>query len=58
MMGGDNSAQGSVYGYMLTDSLSQAMAAGGGMGLAKIIAQQLKPVGEDPPTPAQTQSAL
>jgi Rod binding domain-containing protein len=54
MMGGDSSAQGSVYGYMLTDALAQKMAAGGGLGLSKIIAQQLKPVGEkDPPPPAQ-----
>jgi Rod binding domain-containing protein len=43
MMGGEDSAQGSVYGYMLTDSMAQTMAAGGGMGLAKIIEQQLTP---------------
>jgi len=46
MMGGEDSAQGSVYGYMLTDSLAQTMAAGGGMGLSKIIEQQLTPRGE------------
>jgi Rod binding domain-containing protein len=58
MMGGDGSAQGSVYGYMLTDTLSQKLAAGGGMGLSKIIAQQLKPVGEDPPPPVQNKLTL
>jgi Rod binding domain-containing protein len=46
MMGGEDSAQGSVYGYMLTDSLAQTMAAGGGLGLTKIIEQQLTPRGQ------------
>jgi len=46
MMGGEDSAQGSIYGYMLTDSLAQTMAAGGGLGLAKIIEQQLAPRGQ------------
>lgn len=48
MMGGEESAQGSVYGYMLTDSMAQTMAAGGGLGLAKIIEQQLTPRGQAP----------
>ena len=43
MMGGQDSAQGSIYGYMLTDTLAQSMAAGGGLGMAKIIEQQLTP---------------
>lgn len=41
IMGGDDTPQGSIYGYLLTDSLAQSMAAGGGMGLAKVIEQQL-----------------
>jgi flagellar protein FlgJ len=43
---GSDSAQGSIYGYMLTDTLAQAMAAGGGLGMAKIIEQQLTPPGQ------------
>ncbi|HEX3728780.1 MAG TPA: flagellar biosynthesis protein FlgJ [Opitutaceae bacterium] len=46
MMGGENSAQGSIYGYLLTDTLAQSMAAGGGLGMAKIIEQQLSPRGQ------------
>jgi Rod binding domain-containing protein len=46
MVGGDDSASGSIYGYMLTDVLSSKLAAGGGMGLSKMIARQLAPVGE------------
>jgi Rod binding domain-containing protein len=45
MMGGEKSAQGSVYGYLLTDVLSQKLAQGGGLGLAKTIEQQLTPAG-------------
>lgn len=45
MMGGEKSAQGSVYGYLLTDVLSQKLAQGGGLGLAKTIEQQLTPPG-------------
>jgi flagellar protein FlgJ len=43
---GSDSAQGSIYGYMLTDTLAQSMAAGGGLGMAKIIEQQLTPRGQ------------
>lgn len=47
MMGGDDSPSGSIYGYMITDTLSQKLAEGGGMGLAGIIEQQLTPAGEN-----------
>ena len=43
MMGGSDTAQGSIYGYLVTDVLSQQLAAGGGLGLSKIIEQQLAP---------------
>jgi Rod binding domain-containing protein len=43
MLGGDNTPSGSVYGYLLTDVFANKLAAGGGMGLAKVIAQQLGP---------------
>jgi len=43
MLGGEDSAAGSIYGYMLTDVFASKLAAGGGMGLAKVIAGQLAP---------------
>jgi Rod binding domain-containing protein len=46
MMGGEDNAQGSIYGYLLTDTLAQSMASGGGLGMAKIIEQQLSPRGQ------------
>jgi Rod binding domain-containing protein len=51
--GGDSNTQSSVYSYFLTDTLSQKLAAGGGMGLAKIIAQQLAPSGTKTSGPAE-----
>lgn len=51
MMGGGNKAAGSeggggsVYGFMLTDSLAQKLTEGGGLGLAPMIAKQLTPRG-------------
>lgn len=56
MMGGEKSAQGSVYGYLLTDVLSQKLAQGGGLGLARTIEQQLTPQGT--PIPAGALAAL
>ena len=50
MMGGDKgSAQGSIYGYILTDTLAQTMSAGGGLGMAKMIERQLTPAGSQAP---------
>ncbi|HEY3756994.1 MAG TPA: hypothetical protein VGL42_12660 [Opitutaceae bacterium] len=46
LMGGDDSPSGSIYGYMMTDTLSQKIAEGGGLGLSSIIQQQLTPAGE------------
>jgi Rod binding domain-containing protein len=54
MMGGENNAQGSIYGYLLTDTLAQSMAAGGGLGMAKIIEQQLSPRGQPAAAAAAT----
>ena len=47
-MGGEKSKSGAgggggVYGYMLTDTLANSIAQGGGLGLAKVISQQLSP---------------
>lgn len=59
MMGGDDTAQSSVYGYMLTDALAQSLAAGGGMGISKMMEKQLEPVGEkDSPPPAGKKGTL
>jgi len=41
MMG--SSAGSDVYGYMLTDALSQSLAKGGGLGLSSILERQLAP---------------
>lgn len=55
MMGGDDTPSGSVYGYLLTDVFSQKIAQAGGLGLGKMIQQQLSPAGTRPagsPAPA------
>jgi len=52
MLGGEDSPSGSVYSYLLTDVLSQKLAAGGGMGISKIIEQQLTPRGQPAATTA------
>ena len=47
MLGGSESgAAGSVYGDMLTDTLSQQLTAGRGLGLGRFIEKQLTPKGE------------
>jgi Rod binding domain-containing protein len=44
MMGGESGgASGSVYGYLLTDVLAGKMSEGGGLGLSRILQQQLSP---------------
>lgn len=42
LAGGDKSG-GGMYGYMLTDVLANKLSEGGGLGLAKVFAQQLSP---------------
>jgi flagellar protein FlgJ len=49
MMGGGKEAGGSVYGYLLTDVFAQQLSAGGGLGLSKVIQQQLTPKGSVTP---------
>ena len=44
-LGGGESSGGSIYGYMLTDTLANSMAQGGGLGLGHIIEKQLTPGG-------------
>lgn len=44
IMGGqDSGAQGGVYGYMLTDVLASKLSEGGGLGLSRMLQQQLSP---------------
>jgi len=43
MMGGG--AGSDVYGYMLTDALSQKLARGGGLGMSSILEKQFSPPG-------------
>lgn len=51
MSGGMGGAQGpaagggGVYGYMLTDTLANSLAKGGGLGLARMLEKQLTPRG-------------
>lgn len=49
MLGG-SSVAGSVYGDMLTDALAQNLTAGPGLGLGRIIEQQLAPRAPARPT--------
>lgn len=43
--GGDKGGGGSVYSYMLTDTLADKLSQGRGMGIAPMIAKQLTPRG-------------
>lgn len=51
LLGDGQAGGGGVYGYMLTDTLAQKLAEGGGMGLAPVIARQLTPRGAPVPGP-------
>lgn len=42
---GGQSTGGSIYGYMLTDTLANSMAQGGGFGLSRVIEKQFTPHG-------------
>jgi flagellar protein FlgJ len=51
MLGNGKGPEGNVYGYLLTDTLAQSLTAGGGLGLGKVLQQQLSP---RPSIPAAT----
>ncbi|MBL9201887.1 MAG: rod-binding protein [Opitutaceae bacterium] len=53
--GAQGGVAGSVYGDMLTDTLAQQLTAGRGLGLGKMIEQQLTPRGERTAPPTVTQ---
>jgi len=42
-LGGAKSSGGSMYGYMLTDTLANSIAQGGGLGLARILERNFNP---------------
>lgn len=48
MLGSKESAASSVYGDLVTDTFAQQLTAGSGLGLARMIEQQLTPRGEKP----------
>jgi Rod binding domain-containing protein len=56
MMG--SSAGSDVYGYMLTDALSQSLAKGGGLGLSSILEKQLAPRAGGPSNGAPAKGIL
>ncbi len=56
MMG--SGAGSDVYGYMLTDALSQSLAKGGGLGMSSILQQQLSPRVTAAAHPAPAKGAL
>jgi flagellar protein FlgJ len=44
IMGGkDGGPTGNVYGYLLTDVLANQLSSGGGLGLSRVLEQQLTP---------------
>lgn len=47
MSGGSEGSHtgGDIYGYMLTDSIADKIAQGGGLGLARMLEKQLTPKG-------------
>lgn len=63
MSGGSGEGGGSgggVYGYMLTDVLANSLGAAGGLGLSKMLTQQLTPRGApaaDGATPPRSATA-
>jgi len=56
-LGGAGGSGGGVYGYLLTDVLANSLGAAGGLGLSKMLTQQLTPRGVAPaaetPAPAE-----
>jgi Rod binding domain-containing protein len=45
MMGSKDSAAGSVYGDLITETMAQALTAGRGLGIGRMVEQQLTPRG-------------
>ena len=52
MMGGSGHTAGLMYGDLMTDVLAQKLTQGQGLGLGKMIARQLGPVGAKAPVAA------
>ena len=58
MLGKEGGAASSVYGDMLTDTMAQQLTRGSGMGLARLIEQQLAPRTPHAPPNAAALSAM
>lgn len=56
MVGSGEGVSAGVYGDMLTDTVATKLAAGGGLGLGRIIERQLTPRGQPATAPAATNS--
>jgi flagellar protein FlgJ len=55
LLGGESGGPGgSVYGYLLTDTLATKLTEGGGLGLGRMLQQQLTPRAAAATTPATT----
>jgi flagellar protein FlgJ len=57
MLGTGEGAAASVYGDMLTDTLATQLTAGPGLGLGRMMVQQLTPRGERAAVPAPASAA-
>ncbi|MBI5766942.1 MAG: hypothetical protein HZA93_04055 [Verrucomicrobia bacterium] len=53
MLGSGEGAAASVYGDLLTETIATQLTAGPGLGLGRIIEQQLTPRGSDPGLPTR-----
>lgn len=51
MLGQEGGAASDVYGDLLTDAVAQQLSAGQGLGLGRVIAQQLAPRTPSPVSP-------
>lgn len=57
MFGEDSGVAGSIYGDMLTDTLSTQLTRGTGLGLGRMLEQQLTPRGQPVPNASDDSSA-
>ncbi len=57
MLGKDGGAAANVYGDMLTDTFSQQLTRGGGMGLSRLLEKQLAPHAAHPAANATASAA-
>lgn len=58
MLGGSGHTTGMIYGDMMTDALAQKLTAGQGLGLGRMIEQQLTPRGAPAATASTNSQSL